>query len=176
MKFGELLLEKEPYIVKQWFETLIATYPSETAKFFCNLKDDFANPVGSTSFKCVKDLFAGLIREKDHETLRSCLDPVIRIRTVQTIFTPSQATGFILDLKKIVRKSLKKELKNNSFKKEIEQFDSKVDSLALIAFDLFVKCKEQIYQLKVDTERNKIYKAFRRAGLVSDITDNQPSL
>jgi len=176
MKFGDLLLEKETSIVKQWFEVLMATYSSDTAKFFCNLKDDFANPVGSTSFKSVKNLFAGLIREKDHEALRSCLAPVMRIRTVQTIFTPSQAAGFIFDLKKIVKKSLKKELKDSSIQKELEQFYFKIDSLALIAFDLFVEFKEQIYQLKVDTERNKIYKAFRRAGLVSDITDDQPGL
>jgi hypothetical protein len=31
-----------------------------------------------------------------------------------------------------------------------------------------VACREQIYMLKVTTEKDKIYKAFQRAGLIVD--------
>jgi hypothetical protein len=46
--------------------------------------------------------------------------------------------------------------------------------MALAGFDIYVKCREQIYKLKVTTEKDKIYKAFRRAGLIVDDPETKP--
>jgi hypothetical protein len=44
----------------------------------------------------------------------------------------------------------------------------------LIAFDIFVRCREKIYHLKATEEQSKIYRAFARAGLVRENSDDQP--
>ena len=55
----------------------------------------------------------------------ACLDPVIRIRAIQTMFSPSQVVGFIFSLKKILRTELKKELGDIAILKELHEFELK---------------------------------------------------
>jgi len=175
MGLNNLLEKKKSAIIKGWFEVVATTYAPDAADFFKRQKDPFANPVGNTIFSGLKKLFDELLLQMDHEKIKSCLDPLIRIRAVQD-FSPSQATSFILSLKKVIITNLQKELGDIRILNEFLQFESKIDTLSLIAFDIFVECREKIYELKVTTERNKIYSAFARAGLIDDAPDNPPNL
>jgi hypothetical protein len=90
------------------------------------------------------------------------------------MFTPSQATAFILDLKKIIRDTLKSDLQDADMQSQLLQFESRIDRLLLIAFDIFVRCREKIYHMKATEEQSKIYRAFARAGLVRANPDIKP--
>ena len=103
----------------------------------------------------------------DGVTITSFLDPIIRIRAVQN-FTPSQATSFILSLKKVLRENLTKELRDNGATAELIAFESKIDQLCLMAFDIYMQCREKIYQISANETRNRTFKAFQRAGLISE--------
>ena len=175
MELKNLLEKKKSAILKEWFEAVSGTYAPDTADFFKRQKDPFANPVGSTISNGLKKLFDELLLQMNHEEIKSILDPLIRIRAVQD-FSPSQATSFILSLKKIIFKNLQKELGDSHILNEFLQLESKIDMLCLIAFDIYVECREKIYELKVTTERNKIYSAFARAGLIDDAPENPPNL
>ncbi|RLB81400.1 MAG: hypothetical protein DRH24_09185 [Deltaproteobacteria bacterium] len=168
VQIENLLTEKKAVILKKWFELVIETYPSDTAIFIKREKDPFANPVGNAIYRALEPLFDELLNKMDHEIITSFLDPVIRIRAVQTMFTPSQATSFILFLKYIVREILNKEISKNNIYDQLLKFESKIDELCLAAFDIYVKCREKIYDIKANEERNKIYSAFARAGLIDE--------
>lgn len=168
MLIENLLEERKTAIIKEWFDIAINTYSADTSRFIKKQKDPFANPVGSTISRGLAAVFEVLLQAMDREAIISVLDPIIRIRAVQN-FSPSQAIGFILTLKKIVRENLKKELSKKQIENELLLFESKIDELSLIAFDIYVECREKIYQLKVNTERNKIYRAFERAGLITEV-------
>ena len=86
-----------------------------------------------------------LIHTMDPTTLNSYLDPIIRIRAVQN-FTPSQATAFILSLKKVLREYLAKDLQDHRMAAEFIEFESKIDQLCLIAFDTPFPGTAYIYQ------------------------------
>ena len=163
-------------MISKWFEALINTYPPDTSRFLKRQKDAFANPVGQTSLKALETLFDIFLTDMDHDSVVACLDPVIRIRAIQTMFSPSQVVGFIFSLKKILRTELKKELNDIAILKELHEFDLKIDDIVLIAFDIFMGCREKIYEIKANEERNKIYKAFARAGLVAEIPEKEPDL
>jgi hypothetical protein len=167
MKLKDLLAEKKTVIVKSWFDLVVATYPPDSVGFFKNQKDPFANPVGVTTQKGLEALFEGILENAERDTFIPFLDPIIRIRAVQD-FIPSKAMAFIIDLKQIIRSELKKELREPSIFRDLSQIDHRIDRLSLISFDLYMGCREQIYQLKVDTEKKKIYKAFSRAGLITE--------
>jgi hypothetical protein len=171
----KLLEKNESSITKEWFELVIATYPSDTSSFLKNAKDPFSNPVGSTTFKGLETLHKELLGNMDHAVITDALDPIIRIRAIQD-FTPSQATGFIISLKKIIRKKLQKNLKGIEVINELLQFESKIDELSLIAFNIYMSCREKIYEIKGNEEKNRTFKAFERAGLITEITENPPSL
>jgi hypothetical protein len=175
MELKKLLKQKKSAIIKDWFEAVSDTYAPDTADFFKRQKDPFANPVGSTILNSLNRLFDELLSQMNHQEIKSCLDPLIRIRAVQD-FSPSQATSFILSLKEIISKNLQKELDDIQMINEYLQFESKIETLCLVAFDIYVECKEKIYELKVTTERNKIYSAFARAGLIDDAPEKPPNL
>jgi len=170
-----ILEAKKPAIVKRWFELVVNSYPADTAAFLKRQKDQFANPVGHTTKKGLEAVYDEVVSGMDRETIISFLDPIIRIRAVQD-FTPSRAVGFTLDLKRVIRETLKKELKSPQTVSGLAEIDTHIDRLCLIGFDIFIGCREAIYRLKVDTERKKIYSAFSRAGLVAEIPENGSEL
>lgn len=164
----EALLDKHKIaIVKEWFDMVVATYPADTSLFLKRQKNPFANPVGSTTLKNLEALFHELLGGMNHDSLASFLDPIIRIRAVQD-FTPSQATGFIPFLKSVIREQIKNELDDLHMVKALLQFEMKIDALNLIAFDIYMGCREKIYQLKANQEKKSTYSALERAGLLAD--------
>ena len=177
MDLEKLLAEKKTVIIKNWFEKVVNTYPSDTSKFLKKQKDPFANPVGNTTRQSLESLFDELLKEKpDQEIVRSSIDPIIRIRAVQTMFSPSQAVSFPYFLKEIIRDSLQKELQDIASLDSLLEFELKIDTANLTAFDIFVQCRETVWGLRANHEKTKIYKAFSRAGLVKDIPEHRPEL
>ena len=175
MRLNTLLAQRKTAIVKKWFAATIATYPSDTAKFLKSRKDPFANPVGRTLYKGLEVLFNELLEETDHEAVLSVLDPIIRIRAIQN-FSPSQATSFIFFLKDVIRDNIKKEDFQAQLFSELLLFESKIDELGLIAFNLYMNCREKIYELKANEMKNRTFRAFERAGLVRETPADKPDL
>lgn len=167
MGLEALLEEHKTIIIKKWFDMVIATYPADTSQFLKQQKNLFANPVGNTVFKNLEALFQELLDGMNHGSLVSFLDPIIRIRAVQD-FTPSQATGFIQFLKSIIREQIESELDDAYMVKALLQFEMKIDTLCLMAFDIYVGCREKIYQIKANQEKKSTYRALERAGLLVD--------
>jgi len=166
MSLAKLLASQKSVIVRQWFDLVIKTYPSDTQQFFKSQKDPFANPVGQTTFNGLQSLFGEILKGIDRETVWPLLDPIVRIRAVQN-FSPSEAVAFILDLKIIIRKVAGKALFAEPVLTDWIAFEHQVDALTLIGFDLYMTCREKIFALKADNERTKVLKAFTRAGLIT---------
>ena len=103
------------------------------------------------------------------------LDPIVRIRAIQD-FTPSQAVSFIYALKAIVRNVIGKKIADPKMHKALSKFEVRVDQLQFLAFDVYVTCREKIFELKAVEEKNKVYKAFKRAGLITEASEDDPGL
>ena len=159
--------KKKNDIIDKWFEATIQTYAPDTAQFYKGQKDQFANPVGSITAKGIEFLLDQLLNDFDPDAVKTYLDPVIRIRAVQD-FTPSQATAFILSLKKVLRDRLSDKLQDAAILTEFLAFESRIDQLCLMAFDIYMACKEKIYQISANDMRSQALKAFKRAGLIAD--------
>lgn len=76
----------------------------------------------------------------------------------------------------MVREELKKEIKENQLSEELVMFDSMIDNLALLSFDIYMKCREKIYELKVNELKNMTYGLLKRANLISEIQEEEPDL
>ena len=163
----KLLLKNKAAITKQWFDLAAQTYAVDTAKFLQSKTDPFANPVGSTMMTGLDGILDYLIQPADPNTLHSHLDSIIRIRAVQD-FSPSQATAFILSLKKVLRGQFTKEFQDSRLAAEFIELESRIDQICLIAFDIYMQCREKVYQISANETRNRTYKAFERAGLIKE--------
>lgn len=175
MKLGNLLSKKRSVILKRWLDSILETYPADTQRFLKKRNDRFDNPVGYTLSEQTECLYAELIDERDIEPSKvsPILDRIIRIRTVQD-FSPSQAVAFILALKKVIREELKGGIRDNDLSDELLIFHEKIDEMALIAFDIYMKCREEIFEIRVNQAKNQISGLLRKKGLICEIPEWSP--
>lgn len=166
MSSAKALAGKKKEILKHWFQTTVDSYPADTAKFLKNQQDPFANPVGQTTYRSLEALVDALIAGAGREIMMKALDPVIRIRAVQA-FTPSKATAFVFSLKQIIRDCL-------SGESDMAAIDRRIDEMAMTAFDLFMGCREKIYELKATESRNQFFGSLKRAGLIVETEADGP--
>ena len=172
MGLKSILEKHRNNIIAKWFDIVADTYPQDTARFLKSQKDRFANPVGSTTRQSLESVFSELLSDANPDRIRDALDPVIRIRAVQT-FNPSHATSFVFSLKSIIREYAEKE---SCDLKEFTEFSFQLDAVALIAFDIYVTCREKVWQIRATEQRDRTFRAFHRAGLVSEAPEDNPGL
>ena len=168
MKLEQLLSQKGPKIVDRWSTLTLETYPHDAQRFLKKQKDPFANPVGTTIEKEIRKLYGLLLGDIDPEKLSPLLDSIVRIRAVQD-FSPSQAVRFVYLLKKVIREELEKEIREHQLVDALQKFESKLDEVALLAFDIYMKCKEQIYEIRANEAKNQVSRLLKKAGLICDI-------
>jgi len=163
MDFNRQIEQHKKKIIDQWFLVTINSYPQETSRILGKLKNQFDNPVGSATAQSLEDTFDLLLqKEFNADKIETALDSIIRIRAVQN-FTASQAVGFVFELKQIVKTVMNNEMDS--------AFDSKIDQTALAAFNRFMKCRENIFLLKATESKRRIHRAFERAGLVTELKE-----
>lgn len=168
MKLKDLLEKKRSAILKRWFDAIIETYPTDISGFLKKQKDQFANPVGHTVSQGVESILEALMEEKDLAEGLPFLDDIIKVRAIQD-FTPSKAMSFVFLLKKVVREELEKEIRQNEVADALLEFESKIDDLALLSFDKYIKFREQIYKLKTDELKRMTFTLLKKANLMSEI-------
>jgi hypothetical protein len=172
VRLENLLTQKRSTILKKWFNVVIETYPPESAVFLKKQKDCFANPVGSSILQGIEGIFEELLHGIDYEKVPTFLDNIIRIRSVQD-FSPSQAIVFVFLLKKVIREELRKEIRENGLSEDLLALESRIDDLALCAFDIFMECREKIYDLKAMELNNQTYSLLKRAKLIIDLEEQE---
>lgn len=168
MKLIDLLTEKRSAIMKRWFEAVIDTYPTDTSGFMKRQKDQFSNPVGYTISQGVESILEALMEGKELAGELPFLDDLIRVRAIQN-FTPAQAMSFIFLLKKAIREELEKEIRQSRVYDDLLAFESRIDELALLSFDKYIKCREQLYKLKTDELQRMTFNLLKKANLMSEI-------
>jgi hypothetical protein len=175
MNFKDLLLEKKSAILKRWFDVILESYPADTSNFLKKQKNRFANPVGYTISQGIEGLFGEILQGIDSEKVSPFLDNIIRIKAIQD-FSASQAVSFIFLLKKVIREEFEKEIKENQFSVELAALEVKIDELALLSFDIFMKCREKIYDLKAEEIKRMTFKLLQRANLICEIQEPETDL
>jgi hypothetical protein len=171
MNLNQYLIEKKSAILKKWFDVVVETYPNETSSFLKKQKAQFTNPVGYTLSEGLEHLFDSLLHGMLPDTVSRFLDSIVRLRAIQD-FSPSEAVTFIFRLKNVVRQELGSELlQQQALIEELSAFESSVDDLALYAFDLYMKCREKIYELKANEAKNMTFRLLQQARLIVDNQD-----
>lgn len=169
MNLETLLSQRQTPILKRWLEGILETYPADARRFLGKQKDSFANPVGSTLSRAIESFYRELLGAGDPEKLAGALEALIRVRAVQG-FSASGALGFLFLLKKIVREETSREIGNNRVSpEELLLLDSRLDQVALAGFDLYMRCREKVFEIRARESQNQVSGLLRRAGLVSEI-------
>lgn len=170
MNLKNQLMAKKSAILKKWFDAVAETYPDNTSSFLKKQKAQFTNPVGYTLAEGLEGLFESLLKGMIPDTVKTFLDSIIRIRAIQE-FSASEALSFVFLLKKIVRQELGNETQQPGMNDELTAFDSSIDDLALYSFDIYMNCREKIYELKANEARSMTFRLLQQAKLIVDNQD-----
>ncbi len=165
MNFSQYLERNQKAILKEWFHSVVETYPEETAKFLKKEKDPFANPVGSSILEGIQGIFVQILGGLPSDEVLPFLDRIVRVRAVQD-FTPAQAVSFMFSLKDVVRAQTDKDGLTAQYAADLVGFERTVDRAALMAFNIYMQCREQLYQLRVDEIKNRTGKLLERAQAI----------
>jgi hypothetical protein len=174
----DILAAKRHAIIQEWLARTARTYPEHMSRFLLQERDPFRNPVGHTLREGLPVLLDGLLGGADAATVESVLDGIVRIRAVQD-FTPAQAVAFIFLLKPVIRDARSgpphpscAPWKGGEEKGEgvapveaLAALDARVDELALLAFDLFMRCRERMSEIRVGEARRRVGLLLKRQAL-----------
>ena len=147
MELKEALEGHKKEIVSLWTERTLNSYKS--SGFFKKEKNSFANPVGVNIREGLSTIFDLLITDAEQPNYTKALDQIIRIRAVQA-FTPAQAVAPLLELKWVVKQVFSAKKDTEPLLRELDTLDCDIDRIALMGFNLYMKCREQIYSCRLN--------------------------
>jgi hypothetical protein len=162
MGLPELLRARRSSILRGWKALTLQVYADEAARFMRAEKDRFQNPVGHAITEGLDALFDGVLSGKPAAELEKALDAIVRIRAVQDL-SPSQGVGFIFILKRIIREEAGDALAGQDALSELSVLDSRIDHVALAAFDIYMRCREKICDIRVNEIKHLTSKLIERA-------------
>lgn len=174
MDLKDLLVNKKSVVVNKWVDSALESYPTDTSNFLRNNQNRFTNPIGYNLSTGLEKILDGLFQDLDMEELIPPLDNIVRVTAVQGL-SASQALRFLFSLKRIVRDVAGAAAVENH--EELDILDARVDALVLAAFDIFMKCREKIYEVKADEMKNMTFRLLQRANQMFDknVHDNGSS-
>ena len=164
MKLEKFFADHQKYLCSQWTEAIIKTYPEEGAKFFSASANQFSNPVGHTFRNNIERIVLTLAKGADVAECSQDLDGILRIRAVQG-FPPSLALSFIPVLKDIAYQQIIKNYPAETISM-LQDLNFVVDRLLLLGFDLYMQCRELLWQQKANQLYSRTHKLLERANLI----------
>lgn len=175
MNLTDLLSEKKSSIVQKWFDAILDNYPDDSSHFLKKQKDPFLNPVGNTISRNIEGLFDEILRDAESEQIYPFLDDIIKIHAVQN-FSPSKAVSFMSLLKAVVRDALASDITRHTLSAELQSFEVKVDNLTFLSFDIYMKCRERIFELRVNEIKTMTFRLLRRANLIAEVEEHESEI
>lgn len=155
MNAKEILEKHRKEIVSQWAEAVFSTYPLETSGFLRTRSDPFTNPVAHMTKQAANILFDAITEEEvDPAETKKALERFIRLRAVQK-FNPSQNLAVLYIMKPVLRRIALAEIQDNGQLDEYLQMESRLDTLALIAFDMYMQARETLAESRIREIRNQ---------------------
>lgn len=154
MTLLELLRQKRDALVSAWTKDALQAYPDDAAALFARGRDPFGNPVGHSIEVCTGRAVDALLNGVEVGDVCRHLEEVIRIRAVQEM-PPSQAVGFVLRLKDVVR-TLLDDSESPDLAGDLAVLHGRIDRLALAAFDVYVECRERVSELRINEVKRSV--------------------
>ena len=147
MSTEDIISARRDAAIQKWTEAVFAMYPFETTGFIRTQRDQFANPVGHATRAAGEQIYDAVTgRDVDMEKVHASVAALIRIRAVPDMLAAGDVQGFL-------------------------DMGDRLDTLCLMAFNLYLADREQVYAERVAQQRREASQIRRwaaRHGLVEN--------
>ena len=170
MSTEDIISARRDAAIQNGTEAVFAMYPFETTGFIRTQRDQFANPVGHATRAAGEQIYDAVTgRDVDMEKVHASVAALIRIRAVQDL-KPEQAVGVLYLYKPVLRESLLRDMLVVDVQGFLDMGE-RLDTLCLMAFNLYLADREQVYAERVAQQRREASQIRRwaaRHGLVEN--------
>ena len=146
-------MQTKEAIAEQWLGRVLRTYSGQAAQFLAREHDAFRNPIGHTLKRSLAIVVDELLLGMDAARVEAALDAVIQIRAVEDC-APGRALEFLFQLKPILRE--------HTSGLDLQLLDDRIDEMVLVAFNLYEKYRERIFEARANEARRRVYVLERR--------------
>jgi hypothetical protein len=154
-EFVRLCEAERAQITAAWTEAVFATYPLDTSGFARTLEDRFRNPAGHVTREALEKIYTAVGGGASSEReLREALEMFVKLRAAQG-FAPIQALGVLYLLKPLLRERILPVCADSGLLKEFLEAESRLDSVMLIACELYTASREQLYEERIGEMRRQ---------------------
>lgn len=169
MDLERTLRERQSAIAEEWTGAILRTYPEEGGKFFASVNNRFSNPAGYTFRTNTERILAKLLDGATEAECAKDLDGILRIRAVQGL-SPSVALSFIPALKEILYREVSRVASEADAL--LHDWYIRIDRLLLMGFDIYMNCREMLWQQKANQLYDRTHKLLEKANLLQkeDVT------
>ncbi len=133
-------------LLRQWLALALVHYPPQTRRFLVEATDPFRNPAGRIYRETLGVVLEELLGLCNWQRIRGALEELIRLRALLGL-KPSEAVGFLAELRRLIGCRVPLESAQSS------TLDGRVERLLLEAFDLYLECRERMYQARLNEIR-----------------------
>jgi hypothetical protein len=166
MTLQKCLEERRQALKTRWLGKMLDGYPGGTAVFLKQRRNRFSNPVAHIFASRSEVIVDAVVCGTDLAGSREALEDLIKVRSVQD-FSASQAVSPVYALKEVIRDVLAEELRDPRNLEEFFVIESRVDELCCLAFDMYMKCRERIFELRVNEIKRTGFRLLQQADVVS---------
>ena len=169
----ECLADNRDAMIQQWLAHAIKGISSGGPSLLSPSGDEFHSPVGHILRTNLPVLFDALHGNHTPESYQQALDSVVRLLAVQG-FPASETVGFVFVLKEIVRQTIPEWHRVDPDRSATALLESRIDAMALRAFDIFMECREQWCKIRLNESRRRNFVSARLAAKRKDGADDRP--
>jgi hypothetical protein len=162
------LAEKRIPIQSAWGDAALVIPEGAGLGFLEKQKAFLVDTLGCDLARGMGGLFDALLQGVIPDDVSRFLDGMIRLRAASD-FTASQSVEFILAVKRAARRELGNEILGDpEVREELAAWEAAVDDLVLFAFDIYVRHREVVLDLKADEEKEETLRLLKKAKLIPD--------
>ncbi len=146
--------EDRQELCEKWLNDFFTHYGIDAQGVSRTIDDQFMNPVGYVVRSATKLLFSAVIGEEiDKEAIQKKVYELMRIQAIQQL-SPAQAHLPFIALKEHLQTFLMKDLKDKDSFFEFKAMLDRIDTLMLMAFDVYVQDKEVLFRVRIQELKN----------------------
>lgn len=166
MKTLEYFFSCRETVLEEWITAIFSTYSLQTVGFLRTKKDPFTNPVADMTREAATTVYEAVSGwDKKPADVKAAIDRFVHLRAVQE-FLPSEGMLVFYLLKPIIRRHVLPKMQAHGRIEEYLEAESRLDTIALMAFDIYEKARQTVAQNRITEIKNQHAQLVRWAQRV----------